>query len=786
MPFSGRTALQGAAEIKAIQNQPTSAADSEESGDADEPPDDMSHSTSTIHSAFQKSAYGQQLNRPSLLSKILHSESDSQPDDDDLARSETHRTQSSSSMYSRGSVISMAELTSDAGHNTPPTQSPSPPLPPLQYHGLAPVFKTKIFEQALAPKAMLDSQAAPVDLLKPECEKKVEVGLGRRRCITFACGNKKAEVPAEEPAVAQKLPEKRKSVLKFACPSRLLASEKPKVRPSSPPPRVRQPSPAPKEVKKRGSDATVRTSSPKVVRKSSELLRARRDSDGSDSSRPEATRFHEFASSEEENDDWTQEQGCFRRPLTVDDTLAIENRIRRLGEEVEEEEQEENEDVELEEEVEEDEDEDELAKSTGSGWASSDDGFQSDDEQGFAPSDEEDDEDPEFDWWGPGTATKESPEFIRSTGPKVVRSDSMSSADSITALPQVARLRKRSKAVDVERPELPDSTDFVCGTLDEDKPLERAYMNHLEIRRAAKRRVVPQDFDPTFPTSDPEMDEEEDEEDEEEDEEDLAEGSDGATESDHPSMFLHGHMDLGDDISDRYPRRLIPRKRSPLGSPKRFKSPPPAKRISMRRSPPPNHFTKARARSPAPTVYRPSAHKSSSVPKGQHRSTAVHFASAHASANVSDDELDTPETPRLVNRGAIDIVMGLEMKKRRRREKMYEKHCKLKAQREKNHQNHHHHHDHHHHHQKHGGYAKCFLAKKGKGAEKMREMVTGEKSRKNSTILFQAPIIDPGFRRFGELDEMEQNATPIAINGVNVPNSTATVDNGADVHMMSY
>ncbi len=84
----------------------------------------------------------------------------------------------------------------------------------------------------------------------------------------------------------------------------------------------------------------------------------------------------------------------------------------------------------------------------------------------------------------------------------------------------------------MHRPELPDSTDFVCGTLDEDKPLERAYMIHMENRRAKKHKVVPQDFDPTFPTSDPELDEED-----EEDEDDDPEARDGAMESED---LLHG------------------------------------------------------------------------------------------------------------------------------------------------------------------------------------------------------------------------------------------------------
>jgi len=247
-------------------------------------------------------------------------------------------------------------------------------------------------------------------------------------------------------------------------------------------------------------------------------------------------------------------------------------------------------------------------------------------------------------------------------------------------------------------------------------------------------------------------------------------------------------MDLHEEPPERHPRRLIPRKRSPLGSPKRLRSPPPAKRISLHRSPPKHHHlhtqpngNKVRARSPAPTVYRSRARLSSSVPRRHNQTPAVRFkdfVSAQASANVTDEENDGCMTPRIVNRGAIDIVMGLEMKKQRRREKLYEKHCKLKAQREKQHEHHH----------KHGVPSGVLPKKTGKGAEKMREMVTGGKVRKGSTVFIAPPIV------FGpqsdEIDDLEKNATPIAGNGgLKVP-SVGPVDQDGlgptDVHMMSY
>src|SRR5690606_38434450 len=42
-------------------------------------------------------------------------------------------------------------------------------------------------------------------------------------------------------------------------------------------------------------------------------------------------------------------------------------------------------------------------------------------------------------------------------------------------------------------PELPDSTDFVCGTFDEDKALEEAYLSCLVERKRSKHQPTPQD-----------------------------------------------------------------------------------------------------------------------------------------------------------------------------------------------------------------------------------------------------------------------------------------------------
>jgi len=76
-------------------------------------------------------------------------------------------------------------------------------------------------------------------------------------------------------------------------------------------------------------------------------LHVRKFSMDSDIGRSEAIRFCEFANSDKEEDDWVQESTCYRNRLTVEDTLKIENNIRKLVREVEDEvlEEEDEEDI---------------------------------------------------------------------------------------------------------------------------------------------------------------------------------------------------------------------------------------------------------------------------------------------------------------------------------------------------------------------------------------------------------------------------------------------------------
>ena len=361
----------------------------------------------------------------------------------------------------------------------------------------------------------------------------------------------------------------------------------------------------------------------------------RKYSQDGDDAQLEATRFHEFGTNEKVEDAWVQESTCHRSRLTIKDTLQKENVIRQLGEEVEEEEAledgDDEDDAELDEEeddllddlddedAEEDEDEEDAV---------SDAGFDTDDENGFAGSDSENDSDTE--WWAPGRSTAATStdhlEHIRPMQHRKMSDSSLESARDANGAPVKlhSKSHRKTHAVHIDQPpvpDLPDSTDFVCGTLDEDRPLEQAYLSCIEQRKAAKRKVLPQDIDPTFPTSDPEMDEDDDDE---EEQQVKAEPSESDT-----AMFMHGKLDLGEE---RTPRRgrigsEVKVKRSPQHSPRRLRSPPPptrnvhrsppppgAKRIShlqhsppaavqshaQRSPPPPNHSRKARLRSPAP------------------------------------------------------------------------------------------------------------------------------------------------------------------------------------------
>jgi hypothetical protein len=714
--------------------------DTELLAEADEPPENKDQLR--LDAAFIKSLPPAFTRRESLLTRQLHSPEPEHPNEDEHQRARA--IVRGMSAWSNHSIASTAELTSDNDLTSPGTResTPSPPLPPTLMRGTIPRLEKSPHKEPVI-----------FEEIKPQPEKTVEAELGRPRCITFACGGKKPvsnhvtseseqeKKPALAPAPTE--PPKRKSCITFACPSKpaiqtaptkektkaitLTPTQGPKMRIVSPGPRISktQASPKPFPRSHRGSDSTVKNDSPKSLRKGPSLpVRRRKYSMENDDVPGEERRFHEFGPSEEENEQWLEESGCYRQRLTVNDTLYKENIIRQIGEEVEEEAIEDDEDDEELEEDEDDDDEDledlDIQEAV-SDEEVSDAGFQTDDEDGFAVSDD-DENDSENEWWAPrgrstAATSMEHLEAVTLTRRRTNSDSSLESAhgENRTGSTPYGMVKRRSRAVKINRPQtpdLPDSTDFVCGTLDEDRPLEQAYIMSLERRKAAKHKAVPQDIDPTFPTSDPDMDEEDDDEDD-----------DDVEESDHP-IFMHGKIEMNEDMGYRGRRTsktAIKKKsispphqrlrsppppkhrahRSPPPSAKRLRSPAPVKR-TVHKSPPPRKLfgqSPRRLRSPPPPPRRPTSPPPSLegsvegpsaisfTPRAAlgRRPQPTHTASlprvesqvkigANA-MNPSLDERDDPLSGMRTARGAIDIVKGLEKKRQRRKEKLYQKHC---------------------------------------------------------------------------------------------------------------
>ena len=605
------------------------------------------------------------------------------------------------------------------------------------------MFNKKPFELPLSVVSHEDENIGPLHKapVPASGEQKVEAALGRKRCIMFACGRKEDSKPAEvvakpTPAPAQEEPPKRVCTIKFACPTKIstgapIKTSQPR-RMVSPAPLARRMPSSPSRVH-RDSDSTIRNKSPVTVRKQPVLDRTRRLSLNSDLARCEKYRFHEFASSEEEVEEWTQEITCHRSRLTIQDTLKVENNLRQLGEEAEQEalEDEEDDDEDDAEDID-DDDLDDDANDSDAYSDITDEGFQTDDEDGFAVSDNESDAGSDYNWWAPGASTAatsvEHLEQLRLKAHRTVSESSIGSLESREGLQTFKSpmfRRRKSKPVNIRpvTPELPDSTDFVCGTLDEDRPAEEAYMSTLERRRAAKHKITPQDIDPTFPTSDPDLPNED------EDEDEVSEAEQVASESD---FMMHGRMDPVDgDLRGR--RNDAPKKISPQHSPKRLRSPPPMKR-SIHRSPPPRKLfgqSPRRMHSPPPPLRLrspPPTRRGSADAEGARQRTTMSIrfgglgerpallvsASVPRTPTVSmnpfdleEEEADPDEPPV---RRAIDIQVGLEKKRQRRREQLYRK--------------------------QHRKGAKEKRPAPGKGAERMREMGLAAHAHKGKTTVF--------------------------------------------------
>jgi hypothetical protein len=411
------------------------------------------------------------------------------------------------------------------------------------------------------------------------------------------------------------------------------------------------------------------------------------------------------------------------RRLTVDDTLEKEKTIRKLGEEVEEEEalsddegkdndaeSEDSDGPDNDDDNDEDEDEDDFV---------SDDGAESDDEGGFASSDDDDaDADSEFAFWSHRGRTEEHVGRSRSLWSRLPPRQSVDSITgavsplTVTAKSPMPRRRRRRPVVTMGpgTPPLPDSTDFVCGTLDEDRPIEEAYASCLAERERSSKPLVPQDIDPSFPTTDSEEDESEDEW--------------------HAKKRKGGrqHMRQPDNTFDAAAVKQNP------GQTEAQKPRPSCRRTGMGRSPPPppsrrgTDMSPRRRRSPHPgrrmAIEPPSRESSTAASPGDvngvhmlplmapdltrtkslpHAPNPIYAAACRAAGVDAGSRTTSPSRRRnrksaIHRRGAVDIVCGLEKKRQRRREKAWAKYCQRAAK------------------------GKERKPLKGEGAERMREL----------------------------------------------------------------
>ena len=708
------------------------AVDGEEdvAAEADEPPDDQISPLQVVFpnkhdTIYKKSPRPQIDRRESLLTRALHGESPGEEQSPTATSSNpAFRALSTTSTRSNASMASTAELTSDTGLTSPPrSATPSPPLPPTR--------------QTLLPTsevgALLGKEDSPFRQGDSN-EVSVEKTLGRKRCIMFACG--KAPEKTTESIVEPKTevpvtaPRKRPTMLTFACPSReskctTLASEV-----------LEKNSPSPPSSQNSSSDSVTSTPQEKnnvtagQDAKPNSLSVTNKASGGTE---PQwTTSFHEFGTSTDEPDPWVNRPAGHKPKLTMTDCMKKELALRQIGKEAEEEaEQEEEEENELEDDQVNDDNEDDFAPSDGS----SDAGNESDNEEGFADSDDESNAESDYEFWAPSKATSTTTTALTNENLNVghiraSNSQRHSVASSLESGPHGSMPhlypptqafkhipRRRSPRVSKMRPstpELPDSTDFVCGTFDEDRPLEAAYISCREQRKREKHVPIPQDIDPSFPTTDPE---------DNDDNDDDAAGVE--EEDDH--LWLKDQLDGFDEDTVRGRRNTSAAKKSPPPSPRRYHSPPPKghvqrpaqSRQNTNRSPPPKHHVRrpspapgrlfarspTRIGSPPPPKRLRSPRGSPHMPLGititrlAQRPNTGRTASLPHTPNpfFRDYKMKTPQPSDLTSeimspdvlseipdrekhvRGAVDIVIGLEKKRQKRKEKFWRQHCRKAA-----------------------------------------------------------------------------------------------------------
>ncbi|POR34695.1 Uncharacterized protein TPAR_05106 [Tolypocladium paradoxum] len=656
--------------------------------DLDEPPEPRLHEPAP--QKFQRTTVRRPIGQPSLLTKAIMGQSD---DGSHECTTSILVDQRRRSMASNVSVASTADLTSDTGMTSPcRTNTPSPPIPEMTVLRL----NAEALDNKNAPLVGTNgTQEAPRD---PP----------RKRCIQFACA---AKPMVQEPAAPRAAPmvktpadqeAPRRPCIKFACSSRPASTQntppkQPQESTARPAPLSNPESPStPKKSSALSAAANTSPCPPSIRRLSNKTTLARPKFLRANSKDlvKDGSQFHEFASGMAREEDWIRQVNpAIMTKLTIYDTLTKENHIRRLGAEAEEEAEQEDEEAEAamadddddddeldvgDEDEEEEDEEDEVEDKVVS------DGYYTDEETGFAESDDdEEEEDENMILWTPGhvSAIRHVLGMVPARRPSLneLLSDSSAATNGSTRRVKPKRVKPQSEA-----PDLPDSTDFVCGTLDEDRPLEEAYLSCLAARRNEKLRVIPQDIDPSFPASDPDND----------DEGDIynpvAHDSDG-------DVWVQGEMEDLHHGQDRSRKR----RKSEQASPRKYRSPAPKRHHSpapkvRARSPAP----KPRAPSPKPLFDRhsprkarsPAAPRTLTTPTGSPRQGAhVQFHLAGRPNTTHTKSLPRPAAlfPQMRKerdvkyhlnadvhvRGAIDIVKGLEKKRQRRKEKFYQKYC---------------------------------------------------------------------------------------------------------------
>jgi len=617
---------------------PLTVSDEDLSGEVDEPPD--------YQPQYCKQAVHKPVPHSSLLSQALSS-----PELGPVDRGRYGRQSQAISFWSL-SGASTAELTSDGGMSSR-SHSPSPP-PPAMLHTYGRMLHSR--------KASCRNDTEAVHVVGEDAA--VE-GLARRRCIRFACGT---EPPSRKsstddyPILA--VTEQPQTTLKFE-----------KTQPHQTSIRFAANIQTPQQ--ERGSvvkspSHTTSYMHAKTTPQPSLIPRALNP----------ATRFHEFASSCEETESWMVQVPDKTRLLRVDGVLAKEKDIRKLSEEVEAEvRQEEDDDDEEslgdelagweEEDEDEDEDDEEDEDDNDDEEEEADEymsGNESDNEEGFAS--DSDDDGSFFSYpcrAGYPLPLLQKPTFPHNAPPFSVGSLNISNQ-------QIASIN------------LPDSTDFVCGTFDEDKALEDAYVCALVEQKRAKYGITPQDIDPSFPSEESDSEEEYCIKSPGTPEHAWTRGRMSFSEEEAPrGKKIHSILSREKTINEAKIRfnSPAPQRRAHSPAPKRrIISPPPPTQRGFKVTPPISRRN-SNEHSPRPALSRRCSRALSPPPPA--RNVSLNFTRRHIERTKSlpkgskpslryfganTQEFTVDETPAIRIRGAIDIVKGLEKKRERRRNKL--------------------------------------------------------------------------------------------------------------------